>query len=53
VEAVMVETMVVETAGGCRTRREGGKSNRGGGSESQCKLLHGHLLSLWDATRCG
>lgn len=52
VEAVVVAVMM-ETASGRRAGRERGKSERGNGGEGESKFLHGHLLSLCDAIRCG
>lgn len=53
VEAVVMETVMMETAGGRGAGRERGKPEGGNGGEGECKLLHGHLLSLCDAIRCG
>lgn len=50
-EAVMVETVM--TAGGCGAGGERGKPEGGNGGESECKLLHDHLLFLCDAIRRG
>lgn len=49
---VMVETVMM-AAGGSGAGGERGKAESGNGGESECELLHDHLLSLCDAIRCG
>lgn len=52
VEAVVVAVMM-KTAGRCGAGCERGEPERSNGGESECEFLHGHLLSLCDAIRCG
>lgn len=49
---MMVETVMM-AAGGRGTGSERGKPESSNGGESECELLHDHLLSLCDAIRCG
>jgi hypothetical protein len=52
VEAVVVAVMI-KPAGRRGAGCERCESERSNGGESECEFLHGHLLSLCDAIRCG
>jgi hypothetical protein len=52
VEAVVVAVMM-KTAGRRGAGGERGKPESGNGGEGECEFLHGDLLSLCDAIRCG
>ena len=52
VKAMVVKTVMM-AAGGCGAGGKRGKPESGNGGEGECEFLHGHLLSLCDAIRCG